>query len=895
MSNNIKNESIKKKRSFVLLLWVLPFLALLISSWMVYKHLNEQGEEITVYFDSADGFVVNKTQLKYKGIKIGIVSKINMNQNDLNEFIITLKVNEKIKDVIAKEGTIFWKIEPKASLTEISGLNTILSGVYIEVSPPSDKISEIKKAKNQTIFKAVNEKPINLFKNKGISIILSSNKSSLSVGAPILYKSFIVGKILKKSLKDEKILYTIFIENKYKKLIKKNSNFWKINSVDLKASLSSIELKIESLATLITGGITFDSKKEDNKLLDKNNKIFKLYDSKDEILFDDKIIVLTQEGTKGLDKSLSQIFYNGFVIGKVVDSQYFVKTNESKFFVKLKKDYIPLLKHKTYFYIATNKFSFDNLKKITNVLKSNYIELKNYSNKTISPTYDYVLHNADKKQRVYKVRLKTKDSVKITKGSAVYYKNIKVGIITYKKLLKKGSEIRVGLDIFWKYRYLINDSSLFFIESPIEINASLSGVNIRTAPLMNYINSGVSFETSNLKEKSTGSHFQLLSSYQSMVNERYLQKKADRFIIEVQELTSLNKNDFIYYKGVEAGKVLNTKYNNKSKKIDIELFIFKQFSSLINLSTRFYSIGGFQIDVSLDKINIKTKSLDTLIKGAISFITLDKKAKKAKKHHRFKFFKNLEDAKEKFVNVSILMKRAFNLKKGSKLYYKGIRVGIIKKLEFKENNMIVAYSKILKTQENLLREDSIFYLNDFKFSLNKIENTKAAFLGPDISIIKGKSNIKKSEFNLFEHKPLQDFDKKGLRIIVKAKRKSSLKQNSPIYYRQVKIGAVEKYTLAKDSTHVKLQLFIDDKYQHLVRNNSIFYNAGAFGVDLHLFGIKIKTETLQTLINGGISMVTPTIYGEKASFMKEYKLFEDVEEEWLQWNPKINKIKKGVF
>ena len=93
MSNNINNESIKKKRSFVLLVWVLPFLALLISSWMVYKHLNEQGEEITVYFDSADGFVVNKTQLKYKGIKIGIVSKINMNQNDLNEFIITLKVN----------------------------------------------------------------------------------------------------------------------------------------------------------------------------------------------------------------------------------------------------------------------------------------------------------------------------------------------------------------------------------------------------------------------------------------------------------------------------------------------------------------------------------------------------------------------------------------------------------------------------------------------------------------------------------------------------------------------------------------------------------------------------------------------------------------------------------
>ena len=74
-------ESIKKKRSFILLIWILPFIALLLSSWMVYEHLNEQDEEIVVYFESADGFTVGKTPLKYKGIKIGIVSKININYN----------------------------------------------------------------------------------------------------------------------------------------------------------------------------------------------------------------------------------------------------------------------------------------------------------------------------------------------------------------------------------------------------------------------------------------------------------------------------------------------------------------------------------------------------------------------------------------------------------------------------------------------------------------------------------------------------------------------------------------------------------------------------------------------------------------------------------------------
>ena len=127
------------------------------------------------------------------------------------------------------------------------------------------------------------------------------------------------------------------------------------------------------------------------------------------------------------------------------------------------------------------------------------------------------------------------------------------------------------------------------------------------------------------------------------------------------------------------------------------------------------------------------------------------------------------------------------------------------------------------------------------FWLSAITSTK----NPKIKVIAGKSTVKKSSFDLLTYKPFEEFDKEGLRVVVNAKRKSSLKENSPVYYRQLQIGVVEKYELSKNSTSIKLQLFIEKKYIHLVRKNSIFYNAGAFGVDLYLFGIKIKTETLK--------------------------------------------------
>lgn len=61
-------------------------------------------------------------------------------------------------------------------------------------------------------------------------------------------------------------------------------------------------------------------------------------------------------------------------------------------------------------------------------------------------------------------------------------------------------------------------------------------------------------------------------------------------------------------------------------------------------------------------------------------------------------------------------------------------------------------------------------------------------------------------------------------------------------------------------------------------------------MDISLFGVKISTETLQTLIFGGISLVTPTKYENRAQNLQEYILYDDVKKEWLEWNPKFEKL-----
>lgn len=781
MIEQVEHNSVKKSSKFVFIIWLLPFIALLISSWMLYKHFDDQGEKISVYFNNAEGFVAGKTPLKYKGIKIGIISSIEVDEKNINRFLVKIEVHKKALPLVATKGAKFWKVEPKATITEISGLDTILSGVYIEAMPMVQNIEEIKKLKSQYTFEAVSEKPINYF-DDGVFLTLKSEKGTLEVGSSVLYKSFIVGKIVKKNLIKNDIFYTIFIENDYKDLIKEDSNFWNISGVELKASLSGIKFKIDTLASLVAGGIEFDSDDFSPTLKDKT-KVFNLYDNKEEIEYLKDYVILETKKEHGLQKEFSKVYYNGIEVAYVDDMSYMLNDNKGYLFIKFKKQFASLLEHNPYFQLISPEISLEKLENISSLIKGNHIKVFKTSNKKQNKKEIYNLHSLPMAKEVYTIVLKSDEGIKVSKNAPVYFKDIKVGRVKSKKLHKNSDELRLEVEIFKKYQYLVNQTTNFYMQSPVEFKASLENISFKTAPLSGFINSSIAFETSDVKAKKLSNRFYLFESYDKMLKDKYLQQKGERFTINIDDASKISQKSSVYYKGVEAGKIIDKKYNEKSNSVDVEVFIFDKFAKHINESTKFYSIGGIDVDFSLKKIDIKTTSLNTLIKGGVSFVTLNEKAKSVNRYFNFSFYDSLKDI-------------------------------------YKEQN----------------------------------------------------------------------FNNDGLRVIVKAKRKSSLKVNSPVYYRQVKIGLVEKFELSNDGTHVKLQLYINKKFKHLVRENSIFYNATAFGMDISLFGVKVTTETLETLISGGISLVTPTKYEKKAQNLQEFILYDDVKNEWLEWNPKFEKL-----
>ena len=133
MSNDELAIGLRKDKRSISLIWVAPIIALLITAGMIWKNYINAGTRVTIVIENGDGIRSGKTPIMYKGINIGVVEDIQIKKDDVSKLEIIALIDKKAADKVTRKGNKFWKVEPKISLTEVSGLNTIVSGIYISV------------------------------------------------------------------------------------------------------------------------------------------------------------------------------------------------------------------------------------------------------------------------------------------------------------------------------------------------------------------------------------------------------------------------------------------------------------------------------------------------------------------------------------------------------------------------------------------------------------------------------------------------------------------------------------------------------------------------------------------------------------------------------------------
>jgi len=242
---------VERRRGFSLV-WLIPVVAALIGGWLAYKTLSEQGPTITITFADGAGLEAGKTQIRYKALEVGSVSEVRLSE-DLSHVIVTAELDKEFAPHLGMDAK-FWVVRPRIGLSGVSGLETLVSGSYIEMQPGAGEPTRE--------FTALEQPPIVRADMSGRKFILQAEKlGSVQSGAPVYFRDIQVGQVLGHELAEDhkSLLVHIFIDAPHDQLVRSNSRFWKTSGIDVSLGADGFNVKMESLLTVLTGGVTFDA------------------------------------------------------------------------------------------------------------------------------------------------------------------------------------------------------------------------------------------------------------------------------------------------------------------------------------------------------------------------------------------------------------------------------------------------------------------------------------------------------------------------------------------------------------------------------------------------------------------------------------------------------------
>ena len=243
--------TVQKKRGLSIV-WIIPVVAALIGGWLTYKTISEKGPTVTMTFEDGAGLEAGKTKIKYKSIEVGTVKRVNISQ-DLSNVIVTAEFSRQAEPHLT-ENTSFWVVRPRVGLGGISGLETLVSGAYIAIDP--------RPGPSARTFTGLEKPPGVTTAEAGAQFQLRADAlGSSSPGAPILYHDIPIGRILNYELEEngEGVLIDIFIQAPHHLRVRDTSRFWQLSGFELSLGTEGLDVKMDSLASLLSGGIAFDT------------------------------------------------------------------------------------------------------------------------------------------------------------------------------------------------------------------------------------------------------------------------------------------------------------------------------------------------------------------------------------------------------------------------------------------------------------------------------------------------------------------------------------------------------------------------------------------------------------------------------------------------------------
>lgn len=652
----------------------------------------QAGIKVTMNFPRNSGIKAGITKVIFEGVEVGLVEDFTYNQA-LGSITATVILDPRLEQYLTS-GLDFWLVKPKVSLSGISNVESLLSGVHIAF-----RLGEGEPTREFDVMPSA--PPLKLDENGLHLTILADSVDSLSFGSPVFYKNLQVGTVQDHKLTEDqrRFMVHVFIEPDYEQLVNSSSVFYEQGGVEFSGSLKAFTVKTSPLQSLLAGGVAFHTGSFKDATKVDDGAVFEL-NSDLETALNTEIITVDASYKYELVPGITKLMYGEKHIGTVKDVKPSLSLTTAIVTIGYNTDFKGLFTENSKVWVVEPQLSSGNTEGLTALISGIFLQVKPAQGK---PKDHFKLLNkapaSVASDEGFQIRFTAKEIGSAEKGSPITFKRMVIGEIDSIGF-NENNNIELSATIFNEYKHLVTNKSQFYQSSGIRVQGNLTGITVQTDSLQTIIRGGIAIDNRlNDSGESTQaeemSYFILHRSYDTM------NQSGKEVIITFQEVIDIKENATVQYKGHIVGNVIDVRLNPDLTATILTVNLSIEHPQLFQENTKFWLVKPI---ISMARVaNAKayfTGNYLGVLPGDGSekneFIGLVK-----------------EPALNKLpngLNLVLRSKTRGSINVNNPIYYRQVKVGRVLGVELNEDSDgVLIYININPQQSHLVRKNTKFF------------------------------------------------------------------------------------------------------------------------------------------------------------------------------------------
>ncbi len=206
-------------------------------------------------FRTGDGITAGQTKVKHKAVDLGTVKGVSLSE-DLQHVDVTVDMTATAARTLTEKAR-FWVVRPRFTPGNVSGIETLLSGSYIEMDPGATPGGT-----PQRHYTGLEEPPAIRSGEPGTTFVLKADRiGALGIGSPVFYRDVQAGEVLSSDFDPNGTGATIqvFVRAPFDKFVHPSSRFWNASGLSVNLGAQGLQVKVASLQAVLSGGVAFDT------------------------------------------------------------------------------------------------------------------------------------------------------------------------------------------------------------------------------------------------------------------------------------------------------------------------------------------------------------------------------------------------------------------------------------------------------------------------------------------------------------------------------------------------------------------------------------------------------------------------------------------------------------